>query len=98
MFFKSKKPWFVPKSYGYGLMPVSWQGWLMTLVLVVLMAGSAYSRGFFDSALYVEPANLTLIYKQTVGFFIDTCLLIGVFLYFAEKKTKGEIKWNWGKK
>lgn len=30
----SREPWFGPKAFGWGLRPVSWQGWLLTAVLV----------------------------------------------------------------
>ena len=32
----TREPWFGPKRYGWGLSPVSWQGWLATLVFVVV--------------------------------------------------------------
>lgn len=28
------KPWFVPRKYGYGLTPVTWQGWVCTVACV----------------------------------------------------------------
>jgi hypothetical protein len=31
--------WFRPKHYGYGATPNTWQGWLMTLAFVGLLAG-----------------------------------------------------------
>ena len=31
-----RKPWFKPKRFGYGWTPASWQGWAVTLVLLVL--------------------------------------------------------------
>jgi hypothetical protein len=35
------RPWFGPKTFGYGLQPRSWQGWLITagIVAVVLVIG-----------------------------------------------------------
>lgn len=32
----SKNPWFGPKKLGYGLRPVSWQGWLVIIALVII--------------------------------------------------------------
>ena len=30
--------WFAPKKYGYGAgLPISWQGWALTIALVVLV-------------------------------------------------------------
>ncbi len=31
------RPWFKRKTYGWGWTPVSWQGWLVTLGLVVVI-------------------------------------------------------------
>ncbi|MES2987481.1 MAG: hypothetical protein V4808_06225 [Pseudomonadota bacterium] len=39
--------WFVPKAYGYGAVPVTWQGWLATSALVLaagLIANVAQHR------------------------------------------------------
>lgn len=33
-----KSPWFVRRRYGYGVRPVSWQGWSISLVAVALVA------------------------------------------------------------
>lgn len=95
--FKSKKPWFVPKSYGYGLVPVSWQGWLMTLVLIIILGASAYANNIIEPALY-ESADKVWFSKSYIGFLIDMILILSVFMYYAEKKTEGEVKWRWGKK
>ncbi len=32
-------PWFGPKILGWGWRPIAWQGWLITLLLVVLLVG-----------------------------------------------------------
>ena len=31
---QSRKPWFGPKRFGWGVGPRSWQGWLVTAVLI----------------------------------------------------------------
>jgi hypothetical protein len=33
------KPWFGPKKFGVGLTPVSWEGWVCTLLIVVVVTG-----------------------------------------------------------
>jgi hypothetical protein len=30
-----RKPWFGPRKFGVGLRPVSWEGWVGTLLVVV---------------------------------------------------------------
>lgn len=36
--------WFAPKRFGYGAsFPISWQGWLATLLYVAVIAGAAFA-------------------------------------------------------
>lgn len=36
----SKGPeWFVPKRYGYGATPITWQGWALTIGFVLIALG-----------------------------------------------------------
>jgi hypothetical protein len=50
---ETKKAWFRPKRYGYGATPSTWQGWIATLVFVVL----------FGLALGLLPGPLNLIFS-----------------------------------
>jgi hypothetical protein len=34
---KPKQPWFGPKRFGYGYGPRSWQGWVVSAVLVLFV-------------------------------------------------------------
>lgn len=34
------KPWFGPRKFGFGWTPVTWQGWVVTVVLTFAVAGS----------------------------------------------------------
>jgi len=34
---KSKQPWFGPKRVGYGYGPRTWQGWLITIIVVIII-------------------------------------------------------------
>jgi uncharacterized membrane protein YphA (DoxX/SURF4 family) len=36
-----EKAWFGPKSFGWGLTPVSWEGWVLTAGVVVLCVAVA---------------------------------------------------------
>jgi ABC-type dipeptide/oligopeptide/nickel transport system permease subunit len=35
----SRRPWFGGKRVGYGIRPQTWQGWLVSLVVVVVIVG-----------------------------------------------------------
>jgi hypothetical protein len=39
---KSANPWFGPKLYGWGWRPITWQGWLISLILVVFLISSTH--------------------------------------------------------
>ena len=34
--------WFGPKTFGYGIGPRSWQGWLATVLFAVIVIGSRF--------------------------------------------------------
>jgi len=34
-----KPQWFRPKSFGWGLTPITWEGWVYTLVWAVVLLG-----------------------------------------------------------
>ena len=44
--------WFGPKAVGYGVGPISWQGWLATFVVVAAIAGL---RFFFHPQSFGLP-------------------------------------------
>jgi hypothetical protein len=77
--------WFKPREYGYGATPVTWEGWVVTVitVFIVVMAsmlapvlGQGRSGGF--TALVVDV------------------LAIVAFLMISHRKTDGE--WRWRKR
>ena len=42
--------WFAPKRYGYGTgLPISWQGWLVTLLFFAIVFGAVFR--FMDTPL-----------------------------------------------
>tara|TARA_B100001964_G_scaffold194286_1_gene217804 strand:+ start:538 stop:828 length:291 start_codon:yes stop_codon:yes gene_type:complete len=79
--------WFIPKNYGYGLQPVSWQGWIATLLFVAMLLGVAY----IDLPLEAEPSI-----KEIGRFIIDLTFLSAIFTILALPKTKGKLRWRWG--
>ncbi len=49
----SKKIWFSKKRIGYGIRPVSWQGWVATLIFCAIVAGAG---------MYFIPQNSTIVF------------------------------------
>jgi hypothetical protein len=82
---KRNKYWFVPKLYGWGFVPISWEGWLATLGLIILVYISSKSNGLETQS------------PDSMRFLFDLAILIIVFSLFAKTKTKGRLRWRWGK-
>lgn len=77
--------WFKQRIWGWGWTPVTWQGWLVTGVFVVLIVWNA-SR--IDSMSHSASDTLFGVVPQTLA-------LVALFLGIAWKK--GEpLKWRWG--
>jgi len=83
------KYWFKPKRYGWGFVPISREGWLMTALLLALVLVAAHFNGLF--AEVTETA-------QIFCFLINTLILTVVFSIVARPRTRGEVKWRWGGK
>jgi hypothetical protein len=84
------KYWFVPKTYGYGYVPISKEGWIATLFLILLGIFLAYLNNFFN------PTQMT--FQKSLFFLIEIIILGFAFLKIFEKKCKGKLKWNWSSK
>ena len=81
---KTKKYWFRAKTYGYGWYPVTWQGWLVILVYLMI----------FGALMYVFETNIE---KYSTFYFPSVFIITGLLIYISYKK--GEpTKWRWGKK
>lgn len=80
--------WFKAKEYGWGVYPASWQGWVATSVLLVIIFLCAYADGVF-----VEDPEA----RSLLRFFIDMILLSTMFCLVMSDKTEGGVKWRWGK-
>jgi hypothetical protein len=74
------KYWFANKKYGWGWTPITWQGWLITLLWSVV---------FIFICVYLVELNapiLLILYTVIhVGLLLTICILKG-------PKTR----WNWG--
>jgi len=84
-----KEYWFRPKSYGYGFYPISWEGWIATLVFVGFLLLSAYVNGFF--ALEIEA-------KNGFSFLGEVFIFSVIFTMIFKDKVKGGLQWRWGHK
>jgi hypothetical protein len=85
---KTNKYWFRPKKYGWGFTPISWEGWLLTLALIILIIASAYINSFFTS--YIEL-------KEGLRFILDLVFAVSIFSIVSERKMKESLMWRWRK-
>ncbi|MAG52801.1 MAG: hypothetical protein CMH62_02460 [Nanoarchaeota archaeon] len=74
------KLWFKRKKYGWGWAPSSWEGWLLTLIFIILVV--------FISRYFLEKG-------QTENFIGSLIVLIALFILIAYK-TGESPKWSWG--
>ena len=58
-----KEIWFKRKTYGWGWTPATWQGWVVTLVYVVLIASAVVDLDHesFKNILLIVLATIVLI-------------------------------------
>ena len=77
--------WFKPKRYGYGAMPVTWQGWVLTLGTVAAMVAVSLCLRLTAKSLW---ALALLIAFDAVA--------LGTLSVVSYRKTDGEWRWRWG--
>ncbi len=79
--------WFRPKRYGYGATPVTWEGWAVTMLAAIVVAGS------------IVGMNLLVDRSDFVAWMIWAALIAGMtfwFVQFSRRRTDGEWRWRWG--
>ncbi len=84
------KKWFIPKDYGWGFVPISWEGWLVTGIFIVIVLAFAYLNKIFSPGI-VSTENY-------LHYVLDLFLLIIALLYFCIPRTEGKVQWNGGKR
>lgn len=83
----SNRYWFKPKPYGFGFVPITWEGWLASLAFLGLVLLSVWVHNIGTD----HPST-----KDVIGFLFDVVVLtVSVTLLF-DKKTKEDLKWRWG--
>ncbi len=80
--------WFKRRRYGYGWIPVSWQGWLVVLAFVVFVLLGALSIKDVPENTFTKEVAFYLLFV-----FIATTALVKISYLKGPKP-----KWRWGKK
>ena len=90
--------WFRAKTYGWGWTPVTWQGWLLTLVFALLYVVLVLTyMSWLGVATLAHAANYRGLALGTLEFLgagsLLSYALIRVCSRYGEKPS-----WRWGKK
>jgi hypothetical protein len=79
--------WFKPRAYGYGVAPVTWEGWAVTFAATAAVAGSIVAM-----SLWVNRSDFTawMIWAAVIA------VVAFGFVRVAKGRTDGEWRWRWG--
>jgi hypothetical protein len=77
--------WFKPRRFGYGATPVTWQGWVLVLVCLAIVAGCVAILEFSGHSL-----------GGCVAAAVIFVVAIAVAVRWSWLKTEGEWRWRWG--
>ncbi len=77
--------WFKRKPFGWGWTPVTWQGWLVTVIFVCLIILNAIR-------LDVNAASESDFLNP---FLLEALFLLGIFIWICFK-TGEKPRWEWG--
>ncbi len=85
------KKWFRAKDYGYGWVPQTFEGWLTTLIYVVLVA--------LITVIFVMRLGDPLFNQWvSVGIYLFLLGVSTLSLIVIAYKTGEKASWRWGKK
>lgn len=85
------RPWFVPKSHGYGATPITWEGWALVLAFVAALTLAAW-------LIIARPiqAGQGLGFGRIAAFLLVDLLLMAGLIWVARAKSSAEWRWRWG--
>lgn len=81
---KPEQLWFRRKLYGYGWVPVRWQGWLVVAIWLTLVL-------FFSLAIDENSPTPEVVFTFILPITLLTTALIRICYRFGEKP-----RWQWG--
>lgn len=94
---KVRKLWFRAKEYGWGWFPISWQGWLVTILFAFLFALSfLVFFGWIGTAAEARVETRDIVFG--VLEFLAAIGLLSYILFRICTKYGEKPGWRWGKK
>ena len=82
---KNNKLWFKAKRYGYGWTPVTWEGWVVVLLYVVVVTIHSINVEKFSQS------GGEVVINFVIPLIVNTIFLIIIFYAKGEKA-----EWRWG--
>lgn len=86
---QEKKYWFKPKTYGWGVTPVTLEGWGITFLFMGVLFLIAWGNGLTQEVVPVSNKDMIL-------FFIETLVSVFGFIQLIKNRVEGGLKWHWG--
>ena len=75
--------WYKRRRYGYGFTPVTWQGWLLVGLMILLLVIPAFFLG--------QSSN-----EIVIGYLIYVVVVLSASFYVMLSRSP-KPKWRWGK-
>lgn len=79
-----EKFWFVRKTYGWGWVPATWQGWLVLFVYIILLTLFSFTVDEYSS------------FREIILTFILPVLFLTITLIRICYKKGEKPRWQWG--
>lgn len=83
----NKQYWFKRKRYGWGWIPVTWQGWLTIGVFATILVGGAAAIGVTEPNEFTKELGFYLLFVA-----VAVAMLIRVGLDHGPRP-----RWRWGR-
>jgi hypothetical protein len=79
--------WFKQRRYGLGATPVTWQGWLLMMIVAAIVAGCVWLIAL--AGRHDSPAG-------ALGAIVLLLVVVASLVYVSWRKTEGGWRWHWG--
>ncbi len=80
--------WFRPKRYGYGATPITWEGWVFTLLAVLAIVGSGWLLLGTGA-----PRGTATVWV----WWMIVMVVLAASVAVTRAKTEGAWRWRWGR-
>jgi hypothetical protein len=84
---ENKKLWFKAKTFGWGWQPVSWEGWVLTLLYIVALVQVALTTNA------QAHSGSDFLISFSIPFIVNTIFFLTICYIKGEKPG-----WHWGEK